>query len=81
MSKALKRKQNNKSSKETNFEKVVKKATEECHLSKASSPPISDDEVVESSPKKKFQNNKKELKVISKFTYSLNQLFHKISYF
>ncbi len=68
MSKALKRKQNIKSSEETNFEKVVKKATEKYNLSKASSPPISDDEV-ESSPKKKFQNNKKELKVISKFTY------------
>jgi hypothetical protein len=67
MSKALKRKQNIKSSEETNFE-VVKKATEGYNLSKASSPPISDDEV-ESSPKKKFQNNKKELKVISKLTY------------
>jgi hypothetical protein len=69
MSKALKRKQNNKSSEETNFEKVVKKATEECNLSKASSLQLSDDEEVESSPKKKFQNNKKELKVISMFIY------------
>jgi hypothetical protein len=74
MSKALKRKQNPKTvavnNINDNFEKVVKKATQEYNVSEGPSSIRwnSDDEEIEVIPKKRFQNNaKKETKVISMF--------------
>ncbi len=71
MSKTLKRKLN-KNSEDLNFEKVVKKVTDDTKAVKASS--ISDEEV-DTSIKKTNQNVKKELKIISKSLFILENFF------